>query len=117
MTQELSKSLITHKLVINWIGTKYIDKDFATYIFNQLNDKNQKVIIISNPETLTYFQKYKNEIELLPLDKNSKDFEDILFMSWLSEEKKQEVREILQQRKSDKKPITETIIRNIINSL
>ena len=116
MTNELSIKLITHKLIISWIWTKYIDKDFAKWIFSQLNDKETKVITISNPETLTFFQKYKNEVELLPLDENSRDYEDILYMSWLNEEKKEEVRKILETRKQEKKSINEIILKNIINA-
>jgi hypothetical protein len=116
MTTELSTDLISHKLIIKWIWTKYITKKFAEWIFNQLSSKEWN-IIIANPENLTYIQKYRSEVILLPLDWEDKTIEDLIYLSWLSESKKEEVRQIIEQRKIDKKPITETIIKNIIESL
>ena len=116
MTTELSTDLISHKLIIKWIWTKYITKKFAEWIFAQLNSKEWN-ITIANPENLTYIQKYRSEVVLLPLDWEDKSLEDLLYLSWLSESKKEEVRHIIDQRKSEKKRITETIIKNIIESL
>ena len=116
MAQELSTELITHKLIIKWIWTKYITRKFAEWIFAQLNSKEWS-IIIANPENLTYIQKYRSEVVLLPLDWEDKSLEDLLYMSWLKESKKEEVRQMVENRKQEKKPVTETIIKNIIESL
>lgn len=116
MSKELSTELITHKLVIKWVWDRYITKKFAENIFNQLtNDK--KTIKIINPKTLTFIEKYKNEVELYPLDDEEKSVEDKIALSWLSQRKKEELRQILETRKQDKKPITDKILDNIISSL
>ena len=115
MTQR-STEVITHKLIIKWIGTRYIWKKFAENIFNQLNNPEQKVIIISNTETLTYFQKYKTDVELLLLDNETKDIEYLLYISNLSESKKDEIREVIENRRRERKSINGTIVQEIIKS-
>lgn len=116
MTKELSVDVITHKLKIKWEWVKYIWKKVAENIFNQLSDKNNSTITIANPNNLTYITKYRSEVDLIPLDKESKDFEDILYMSHLSEDQKEEVRDIWELRKKEKKHRSEGILKNIINS-
>ena len=115
MTTELSLEIISHKLIIKWIWTRYISKKFAENIFAQLSSK-EWTITITNPQNLTYIQKYRSEVTLLPLDWEDKSLEDLLYMSWLSESKKEEIRGIIETRKSEKKKVTENIIKEIINT-
>lgn len=117
MTKELSTELITHKLKIKWEWVRYISKKMAENIFNQLSDNSKWSIVIANPETLTFITKYRSEVDLLPLDKETKDFEDILYMSWLSDNQKERVREIRDIRKQEKKQLSKWILDNIIISI
>lgn len=116
MTKELSTDIITHSLKIEWIGTRYIDRKFAEVIFKQLTDPNSKVVTIANPKTLTYIQKYKNEVTLLELDEETKDSEYYLWSSWLNETKKQAVRDKLDQRKKDWFKTSKWALQEIINT-
>ena len=115
MSTELSTEIISHRLIIAWIWTKYVSKDFAEWIFKQLTSW-EKTITIANPKTLTYIQKYRNEITLLPLEKDDKDIEYLLYISWLSEAKKEEVRSMVEIRKQEKKSIVTSVIQEIIES-
>ena len=115
MKTELSTDLISHKLIIKWIWTKYITKTFAEWIFNQLN-WNEKTITIANQDNLTYIQKYRSEISLIPLDWEDKNIEDILYFSWLSESKKEQVRQIMSIRKKENKSISEGVLKQIIET-
>lgn len=116
MTKELSTDIITHSLKIEWIGVKFIDRKFAEIIFKQLTDPNSKVVTIANPKTLTYIQKYKNEVTLLELDEETKDTEYYIYVSWLSEAKKQAVRDKLEQRKKDWFKTSKWALQEIINT-
>lgn len=116
MSNELSTELISHKLIISWIWTKYITKRLAETIYKQLTSW-EKTITISNPETLTFIQKYRSEVTLLPLEKEDKSLEDMIYMSWLSESKKDEVRAIIAIRKEEKKSIVNSVIKEIIESI
>lgn len=111
---ELSSDVITHKLKIKWEWTKYVTKKFAESLFEQILDQTKQTITIVNPKTLAYVTKYKSEIELIPLDWENSDFEDILYRFWLSERQKEEVREIWDLRKKEKKPRTNGVLKNII---
>ena len=115
MTKELSTDIITHSLKIEWIGTKYIWKKLAEIIYNQLTNPDLKVVTIANPKTLTYIQKYKNEVTLLELDEETKDTEYYIYISWLSESKKQAVRDKLEQRKKDWFKTSKWALQDIIN--
>ena len=77
-------------------------------------DQTKQTITIINPKTLAYVTKYKSEIELIPLDWENSDFEDILYRFWLTESQKEEVREIWDLRKKEKKPRTNWVLKNII---
>jgi len=111
---ELSADVITHKLKIKWEWTKYVTKKFAESLFEQILDQTKQTITIINPKTLAYVTKYKSEIELIPLDWENSDFEDILYRFWLTESQKEEVREIWDLRKKEKKPRTNWVLKNII---
>lgn len=111
---ELSADVITHKLKIKWEWIKYVTKKFAESLFEQILDQTKQTITIINPKTLAYVTKYKSEIELIPLDWENSDFEDILYKNWLSERQKEEVREIWDLRKKEKRPRTNGILKNII---
>ena len=114
MSKELSTELVTHKLIISWVWIKYITKKFAENIFSQLIDEKTKTVKISNPSNFTYLEKYKNDVQLFPLDDEEKSTEDIIALSWLSQIKKEEVRGIIEERKKEKKPVTSAVISNII---
>jgi len=101
---ELSTHVITHKLKIKWEPVKYISKKMADDIFNQLADKNLTSITIANPKTLTFLIKYKNEVDLIPLDKESADLEDLLYLNNLNDYQKEKVRDIRDMRKKERKP-------------
>ena len=111
---ELSADVITHKLKIKWEWTKYVTKKFAESLLEQILDQTKQTITIINPKTLAYVTKYKSEIELIPLDWENSDFEDILYRFWLTESQKEEVREIWDLRKKEKKPRTNWVLKNII---
>ena len=111
---ELSADVITHKLKIKWEWTKYVTKKFAESLFEQILDQTKQTITIINPKTLAYVTKYKSEIELIPLEWENSDFEDILYRFWLTESQKEEVREIWDLRKKEKKPRTNWVLKNII---
>jgi|GEM_PF-2357230 len=76
----------------------------ADDIFNQLADKNLTSITIANPKTLTFLIKYKNEVDLIPLDKESADLEDLLYLNNLNDYQKEKVRDIRDMRKKERKP-------------
>lgn len=116
MTKELSTDIITHSLKIEWIWTKYITKKLAETIFKQLMNPDSKVVTIANDKTLTYIQKYKNEVTLLELDEETKDNEYYIYISWLPESKKQAVRDKLEQRKKDWFKTSKWALQEIINT-
>ena len=111
---ELSADVITHKLKIKWEWTKYVTKKFAENLFEQISDQTKQTITIVNPKTLAYVTKYKSEIELIPLDWENSDFEDLLYKYWLTESQKDEVREIRNLRKKERKTRTNWVLKNII---
>lgn len=113
MTQ-LSTEVFTHRLKIKWEWTKYITRKLAESIFTQLNDPNSKTVVISNPKTLTYFQKYKTEVELFELKGEERSFEDTLHEQWLNEAEKDYIRGLWSQRKKDNKSTSNTILLDII---
>lgn len=114
--QDLSKDVITHILKIKWEWVKYISKNLAENIFLQLSDPTKKTIIIANTNNFTYIQKYRNELTLTLLDRESMDFESVLYFSWLSETKKEKIRQIWDTRKKENKPTTNNVLKNIISS-
>lgn len=116
MSQELSTELITHKLKIKGEWVKYITRKFAENIYGQLIDKEKTNVIIANPKTLTFITKYKSEVDLIPLDKDSQSFEDTLYYSWLPEHKKELVREARELRKKENKTLTILVLKNIIDN-
>ena len=111
---ELSADVITHKLKIKWEWVRYITYKLTQELFAQIADNSKQTITIINPKNLTYIIKYKSEIEIVPLDWENSDFEDILYKNWLSERQKEEVREIWDLRKKEKKPRTNWVLKNII---
>ena len=111
---ELSADVITHKLKIKWEWTKYVTKKFAENLFEQISDQTKQTITIVNPKTIAYVTKYKSEIELIPLDWENSDFEDLLYKYWLTESQKDEVREIRNLRKKERKTRTNWVLKNII---
>jgi len=111
---ELSTDVITHKLKIKWEPTKYITSKFAQELFAQIADPSKQTISIVNPKNFTYITKYKSEIELICLDWENSDFEDFLYKYWLTESQKEEVRDIRELRKKEKKPRTNWVLKNII---
>lgn len=117
MTKELSKNVITHKLTIKWVWIKYIWKEFAENIFFQLEGKENKKIVIKDKKSLTYIEKYKWEVELIPLDKENKSFEDKIHLTWLNEEQKEKFRNIWKQRKKENKSTWEVSFNEIIQAI
>lgn len=117
MSKELSTELITHKLVIKWIWNRYITKKFAKTIYEQLTEDKYKTVKIINPKTLTFIEKYKNEVELYPLDDEEKSIEDKIALSWLSNSKKEQLRLKIIDRKQNNLPITSWILDNIIEKI
>ena len=117
MSKELSTELITHKLVIKWIWNRYITKKFAKTIYEQLTEDKYKTVKIINPKTLTFIEKYKNEVELYPLDDEERSIEDKIALSWLSNSKKEQLRLKIIDRKQNNLPITSWILDNIIEKI
>lgn len=113
-TTEITKEVITHILKIKWEWVKYISKILAENIFKQLSDPNKKTIIITNANNFTYIQKYRNELVLIPLDKDNKDFEYLLYASWLPEHTKDRIREIWDLRKKEHKSLSDDVLKKII---
>ena len=111
---ELSTDVITHKLKIKWEPTKYITSKFAQELFAQIADPSKQTISIVNPKNFTYITKYKSEIELICRDWENSDFEDFLYKYWLTESQKEEVRDIRELRKKEKKPRPNWVLKNII---
>lgn len=111
---ELSTDVITHKLKIKWEGTRYITQEFAKEIFAQIKDGSKQTITIVNPKTFTFITKYKSEVDVMKLDDENSDFEDFLYRYWLTESQKEEVRDIWEMRKKEKKPRTKWVLKNII---
>lgn len=111
---ELSADVITHKLKIKWEWVRYITYKLTQELFAQIADNSKQTITIINPKNLTYIIKYKSEIEIVPLDWENSDFEDILYKYWLTESQKEEVRDIRELRKKEKKPRTNGVLKNII---
>lgn len=114
---ELSCDVITHKLKIKWEWIKYINKKLAEAIFTELADKEKTTITIANPKTLTYMIKYKSEVELIPLDKDTSDLEDLLYINSLTEYQKDRVREIWELRKKERKPRNLSNLKIIIEKV
>lgn len=113
MTQ-LSTEIFTHSLKIKWEWIHYIKKELAKSIYEQLNDPNTKTVTISNPKTLTYFQKYKTEVELRELKGEEKGFEDTLHQEGLNEAQKDYIREVWNQRKKDRKSTSNEVLLELI---
>ena len=67
-----------------------------------------------NPKNSTFFEFYKRDIKISKLDEEKADFEDILYKYWLTESQKEEVRDIRELRKKEKKPRTNGVLKNII---
>lgn len=111
---ELSADVITHKLKIKWEWVRYITYKLTQELFVQIADNSKQTITIINPKNLTYIIKYKSEIEIVPLDWENSDFEDLLYRYWLTEGQKDEVREIRNLRKKERKPRTNGVLKNII---
>lgn len=111
---ELSADVITHKLKIKWEWVRYITYKLTQELFAQIADNSKQTITIINPKNLTYIIKYKSEIEIVPLDWENSDFEDLLYRYWLTEGQKDEVREIRNLRKKERKPRTNGVLKNII---
>ena len=116
-TKALSTDLITHKIKIKWEWVKYITKKFAENIFSQLNDQSKNTINIVNPRTLTYITKYKSEVDLIPLDQENKNFEDVIYMSWLTDTNKDVVRDIRLLRRKDRKSLSMVCLDQIIEDI
>lgn len=117
MDKALSTELITHKLKIKWEWTRLISRKLAENIFNQIIDKTRSTIEICNPHNLTYIQKYKSEVSLIPLEDEELTIEELIIVSWLSKSKQEEVRYICETRKKEKRKVNEQILKNIINSV
>ena len=111
---ELSTNVITHKLQIKWENPKYITKKQADEIFSQIADKEKATETFINPKNSTFFEFYKRDIKISKLDEEKADFEDILYKYWLTESQKEEVRDIRELRKKEKKPRTNGVLKNII---
>lgn len=116
-SSELSTEVITHKLKLKWENDKYISQKWAKHIYKQLEDETRSVIVISNPENFTYVTRYKSEVNLIPLDGEKRSFEDILFLSRLSESQKEIVRWIWETRWKERKQRTNGILQNIISKV
>ena len=116
MWTELSTELITHKLQIKGESTRYISKETAEMIFSQLTDESLTRVNIINQKTLTYISAYKWDVRLTPIEWEEKNFEDTLFASCLSHEKKERVRIMWNNRKNEWLPQTDGVLRNIIES-
>lgn len=114
---ELSNDPITHKLKIKGEWVKYIGKKLAENIFYQLADKKNSTITIANPKTLTFITKYRSEVDLIPLDRESADFEDQLYLAWLTESQKEKVRDIWDSRKKNKETRSPWTLRIIIEKV
>ena len=115
MTQ-ISTEIVTHKLKIKWEWTKYITRKVAESIFSQLTDSWNTISIV-NPQTLTYIQKYKSEVELSPLDNETQTLEETLATHWLTESQKEEVRNLIKIRKEEYKTTSNWVLENIIKSI
>ena len=111
---ELSADVITHKLKIKWEWVRYITYKLTQELFAQIADNSKQTITIINPKNLTYIIKYKSEIEIVPLDWENSDLEDLLYKYWLTESQKDEVRDIWNLRKKERKPRTNGVLKNII---
>lgn len=113
-TTELSTDVITHKLQIKWENTKYITKKQADEIFEKIADKEKATISFISEKNSTFVEFYKRDIKISKLDSEKADFEDFLYRYWLTESQKEEVREIWDLRKKEKKPRTNGVLKNII---
>ena len=116
-SKELSTETITHKLKIKWEWIKYISKKMAENIYWQLIDKTTSTVVIANSQNFTYITRYKSEVDIMPLNEESKDFEYILFSFGLNESQKDKIREIWEIRKKENKSLSNEALKNIINSL
>lgn len=114
-TTELSTNVITHKLQIKWENPKYITKKQADEIFSQIADKEKATVTFINTKNSTFFEFYKRDIKISKLDSEKADFEDILFRAWLTEGQKEEVRQIWEERKKEKKKTTVWVLENVID--
>lgn len=112
---ELSTDVITHILEVKWEEPKYIKKKQAEAIFSQIADKNKATISFYNEKNLTFLEFYKRDIKLKKLDTEKSNFEDILFRAWLTESQKEEVRQIWEERKKEKKKTTVWVLENVID--
>ena len=113
MTQ-LSTEVLTHRLKIKWEGTRYITRKLAEHIFQQLSDQNSKTVTISNPKTLTYFQKYKTEVELFELKVEERSFEDMLHNAGLKEHEKDYIRSVWEERKKERKSTSDAVLQEML---
>lgn len=112
---EISTEVITHKLKIKWENPKYITNKQAEFVFNQLIDKNTKMVTWINTQNKTYIQRYKTDVELIVLDDETRDIEDLLFLSWLSEQQKEDIRQIIADRKTKGQKTDKNTVQYIIN--
>jgi len=117
MNKELSKDVITHKLVIKWELTKYIWEEFAKWIFSQLANPEKKTITIANPESLLFITKYRSEVQLIPLNNDTRTFEDKLNMYWLKDFQKERFRSIWEERKRTNKSIWDISFKKIVEAI
>ena len=113
MTQ-LSTEVFTHSLKIKWEWTRSISRKLAESIFMQLDDPDTKTVTIKNTNTLTYFQKYKTEVELRELKWEERSFEDTLHHAGLKDNEKDYIRELWKQRKKDRQNTSNTALIDII---
>ena len=113
MTQ-LSTEIFTHSLKIKWEWIHYIKKELAKSIYEQLNDPNTKTVTISNPKTLTYFQKYKTEVELFELKVEERSFEDMLHNAGLKEHEKDYIRSVWEERKKERKSTSDAVLQEML---
>ena len=79
-------------------------------------DENTKTVTITNSNTLTYISKYKSEVELTELQGEDKSFEDSLHHAGLKEHQKEYIRSIWEQRKKDRKTMSDTVLQAMIKT-
>lgn len=116
MTQ-LSTQVFTHFLKIKWLKDRPVTEKFAKTIFDQLIDENNKTVRIVNPESLTYIQRYKNDIELIKLWDWDNTLEDTMYSKWLSDSDKERFRGIWKQRQKEWKSTSDTVMQEMIQAL
>ena len=116
MTQ-LSTQVFTHFLKIKWLKDRPVTEKFAKTIFDQLVDESNKTVRIVNPESLTYIQRYKNDIELIKLWDWDNTLEDSMHLAGLKDHEKERFRGIWGQRKKEWKSTSDTVMQDMIQAL